>query len=48
MFTDNSKMDDDNESVDLIPKIQELPIIQIFGFDGNYIKFPQFLLNFST
>lgn len=28
-------MDDDEESVDLIPKIPELHIIQIFGFDGK-------------
>lgn len=28
-------MEDDTESVDLIPKIQDLPIIQIFGFDGQ-------------
>lgn len=29
-------MEDDNESVDLIPKVQELNIIQIFGFDGKF------------
>lgn len=28
-------MEDDSESVDLIPKLQELHIIQIFGFDGR-------------
>lgn len=28
-------MEEDTESVDLTPKVQELPIIQIFGFDGQ-------------
>lgn len=31
-------MEDDTESVDLVPKIQELHIIQIFGFDGKIVQ----------
>jgi hypothetical protein len=32
-------MEEDTESVDLIPKVHELSIIQIFGFDGKISKF---------
>lgn len=35
MFFEKAKMEDDADSVDLIPKIQELHIIHIFGFDGK-------------
>lgn len=30
-------MEDDTESVVYVPKLQELPIIQIFGFDGELL-----------
>lgn len=38
MFFEKAKMEDDVESVDLVPKIQELHIIQIFGFDGKVVQ----------
>ena len=41
MFFNQPNMEDDNESIDLTPKIQELPVIQIIGFDGNFNKFHQ-------
>jgi hypothetical protein len=28
-------MEDDNESIDVLAKVQEMHIIQIFGFDGK-------------
>lgn len=36
MFFEKAKMEDDAESVDMIPKIQELHVIHIFGFDGKF------------
>lgn len=44
MYFNQPNMEDDNESIDLTPKIQELPVIQIFGFDGSFIKFQRVFL----
>lgn len=35
MFGENSKADDEDDLIDACPKLKELPIIQIFGFDGK-------------
>lgn len=42
-------MEEDAESIaDLSPKIHELPIIQIFGYDGKVHKPPVISINIST
>lgn len=36
----NEYSEDPKDGQDLIPKIPELSVVQIFGFDGNVLSFP--------